>query len=53
MLPPGEFVRIHRSFVVPVSKIKSFTRQEVRLAGGKALPVGRQYVAAVKDLFKA
>ena len=53
MLPPGEFVRIHRSFVVPVSKIKSFPRQEVRLAGGKALPVGRQYVAAVKDLFKA
>ena len=52
MLPAGEFIRIHRSFVVPVSKIASFTRQEVRLANGKTLPVGRQYVSSVKELLK-
>lgn len=45
MLPPESFLRIHRSFIVSKSKIKSFTRQEVVLNNGKALPVGRQYAS--------
>lgn len=47
MLPEREFVRIHRSYVVSIGKIESFTRQEVKLTGGRVLPVGRQYADTV------
>lgn len=43
MLPPHDFLRVHRSFVVSVGKIESYTRQELRLVGGTVVPVGRQY----------
>lgn len=44
-LPPGEFIRIHRSFVVSRSRIVSFTRSEVILArDGKELPIGKTYL---------
>lgn len=43
MLPQGEFVRIHRSYIVARSKITSYKKQEVCLQGGVTLPVGRQY----------
>lgn len=47
-LPQGEFVRIHRSFVVPRSRIASFTSSEVTLAGaGKSLPIGKKYAEEV------
>lgn len=42
-LPPGEFIRIHRSFVVPRHRIVKFTRTEVVLTGGKVLPVGKKF----------
>lgn len=47
MLPERHFVRVHRSYIVPVAKIKSYTRQEIHLASGEVLPVGRQYAPAV------
>lgn len=47
LLPERDFVRIHRSYIVPVAKIKSYNRQEVTLAGGLSLPVGRQYAGAL------
>lgn len=43
MLPENEFVRIHRSFIIAVDKISSFTRQNVKLVNGVTLPIGRQY----------
>lgn len=52
MLPPNDFLRIHRSFIIPVAKVESFNRQEVRLIGGKVLPVGRQYVDTVITALK-
>lgn len=43
-LPPGEFIRIHRSFVVQKKRIAKYTRTEVTLAQtGKTLPVGKKY----------
>lgn len=39
---PGNFVRIHRSFVVSVPKIDSYTSQYVTL-GNTELPIGRIY----------
>lgn len=47
-LPAGEFVRIHRSFVVARRRVAGFTRTEVTLAGaGKHLPVGKKYADEV------
>ncbi len=45
LLPPSEFIRIHRSFVVNKSLINSFTKQQVKLLSSDitTLPVGRNY----------
>lgn len=50
MLPPESFLRVHRSFVVSKSKIKSFNKQEIVLVDGSTLPVGRQYAPEVIDI---
>lgn len=42
-LPEREFIRIHRSFIIQKSKVKSFNKREVKLRNGKILPIGRQY----------
>jgi DNA-binding LytR/AlgR family response regulator len=42
MLPSHTFARIHRSFVVNVVHVESFSAQEVRV-NGVLLPVGRLY----------
>lgn len=46
-LPADAFMRVHRSFIVSRAAVQSFTRREVVLAGGTAIPVGRQYAAEV------
>lgn len=44
-LPQGEFIRIHRSFLVPHSRITSFSRSEVVLGkNGKTFPIGKKYL---------
>lgn len=48
-LPPERFRRIHRSFIVAVDKIDSFTADAVEV-GGVTLPVGRGYREALKNL---
>lgn len=50
LLPGDSFLRIHRSFIVPKSKIKSFSKQEVHLANGTTLPVSRQYAPEISTL---
>jgi DNA-binding LytR/AlgR family response regulator len=40
------FIRIHRSYVVPISKIEALEGNQV-LIGGTKLPVGEQYKAAL------
>lgn len=47
-LPTGEFIRIHRSFIVPKKRVGRFTRTEVTLAKtGKSLPIGKKYAEEV------
>lgn len=41
-LPEKEFVRIHRSFIVSIDKISSFTFSSVKI-GGIEVPIGRNY----------
>jgi DNA-binding LytR/AlgR family response regulator len=42
------FMRIHRSFLVPVAGVTSFTADEVHV-GSQALPIGRTYKQAVLE----
>jgi two-component system response regulator LytT len=44
-LPPDQFVRVHKSFIVSISSIASFNHQQVCLKSGDMLPVGRLYKA--------
>lgn len=50
LLPEQEFIRIHRSFIVQKSKIKSFNRREVELINRKLLPIGRLYSNEIASL---
>jgi DNA-binding LytR/AlgR family response regulator len=43
LISKNEFVRIHRSFIVPVSKIKSYTHEVVEI-NKKELPIGKFYL---------
>ena len=47
-LPQGQFLRIHRSYVVPVAKVKSILNRKVLLVSGITLPVGDSYAQAVQ-----
>jgi len=50
-LPPDQFVRIHKSFVVARKRIASFSRRQVFVEGAsKPLPVSRTYAEAVRQL---
>lgn len=50
MLPDKAFLRIHRSYVVAVSAVLSFTRSRVVVKGQAAdLPVGAQYASQVME----
>lgn len=49
MLPEGKFVRIHRSFIVPVHRIESKKATAVKLVGvDTPLPVGRAHKENLK-----
>lgn len=49
-LPEQDFIRIHRSFIVQKSKIKSFNKREIELRTGKLLPIGRLYSNEVTSI---
>ena len=43
MLSDNEFIRIHRSYIVSIKKINSFTHEIVEI-GNKELPIGKSYL---------
>lgn len=50
LLPADRFMRIHRSYVVPVASVVSFTRSKIVLKGCEgSLPVGAQYAALILE----
>ena len=49
LLPPHLFKRIHRSFIVSVSKIDSYTADMVEV-NGFSLPIGRGYRDVIENL---
>ncbi|WP_345948472.1 LytTR family DNA-binding domain-containing protein [Mucilaginibacter sp. PAMB04274] len=52
MLPERRFVRIHRSFIVAISKIDSFYATVVEVSGHE-LPIGRNYKQDLQKRLKA
>jgi DNA-binding LytR/AlgR family response regulator len=42
MLPDSRFTRIHRSYIISLNKLKSFTAEAVEI-GNKELPIGKIY----------
>jgi DNA-binding LytR/AlgR family response regulator len=44
-LPPQEFVRVHRSFIIPISKIEKLSSKKIEI-GGREIPVGISYAEA-------
>ncbi len=52
MLPANDFLRVHRSFLISVNKIDSFTTEEIEISGQK-IPLGKLYrQQAIKKLDK-
>ena len=51
MLSEDEFIRIHRSYIVSVKKINSFTNETIEI-GNKELPIGKFYLNSFLKLQK-
>ena len=49
LLPPALFKRIHRSFIVSVNKIESYTAEMVEV-NGVSIPIGRGYRDIIEKL---
>jgi DNA-binding LytR/AlgR family response regulator len=49
LLPSKLFKRIHRSFIVSVTKIESYTAEEV-IVNGIPIPIGRGYKDVIENL---
>lgn len=50
MLPEGTFIRVHRSYIVPVWRIEKRKSTEVKLMGvDKPIPVGRAHKDSLKN----
>ena len=50
-LPPRDFIRIHRSFIVPVNKIKSIRKRNISV-GDIEIPIGLSYEQNLLNLYK-
>jgi len=49
LLPANLFKRIHRSFIVAINKIESYTAENVEL-NGVSIPIGRDYSGIITNL---
>ena len=48
-LPNNQFRRIHRSYIVSVSKVKSILNKKVTLISGAELQIGNNFINFIKD----
>ncbi len=49
LLPPALFSRIHRSFIVSIARIESYTAEVVEV-NGVSIPIGREYKGILERL---
>ena len=52
LLPPGEFVRTHRSYIVALRRIENVRNRNITIAG-RTIPIGSNYETAFFQQFKA
>jgi DNA-binding LytR/AlgR family response regulator len=52
LLEEGQFLRIHRSFIINTSKVTAYTAQDIEL-GDISLPLGRTYKEMVEKALKS
>lgn len=50
-LPPGTFVRIHRSYIINIWMVQMVMGRIVRLMDGTEMTIGEQYRDALNDRF--
>lgn len=50
-LPPRDFVRVHRSFIIPLAKIEKFSKSKVWISG-KEIPIGSSYSSVYDQLLE-
>jgi len=50
-LPKDDFIRIHRSYIIAVNHIDSFTNEQI-IVSGKSLPISRSYKKEVLGLLE-
>ena len=48
MLPESDFVRVHKSYIVPRHRINTYSRSQITLTGGTTIPVGRAYAGKLE-----
>ncbi len=51
-LPEEKFKRIHRSYIIPVSKVESILNRKVKLINSIELPVSDSYTSFITDWMK-
>lgn len=51
-LPNDRFIRVHRSFIIAIDKIKSIQNTSVHLHGGIDVPVGKNYKDSINMLLQ-
>ena len=51
-LPPKDFKRIHRSYIIPVNKVKSILNRKVTLTTGTELPISDSYASFINEWTK-
>lgn len=47
-LPPEQFMRVHRGYIIPIKSIKVFSSKKILLSSGKEIPVGSSYRESIK-----
>ena len=51
-LPSPPFVRIHRSYIINLSHLESYTRKEVVMDNGEQISIGPKYKDQFEHLVK-
>jgi two-component system, LytTR family, response regulator len=46
-LPENDFIRVHRSYIVPINRIQRVFNQQIQL-GNKEIPIGKSFIDAVR-----
>jgi DNA-binding LytR/AlgR family response regulator len=47
-----EFIKVHRSYIVPITKVEAVKHKTITISGGKEIPIGKNYEEVIKSVFK-